>query len=253
METLIAALPDGVAPAVAVALVATAWLTAAITAAFGLGGGVVLLAVLVTVVPPTVAIPVHAVLQAGANAGRTWFLRREVLLDLLRWFLPGSVVGVALGSLVVVDLPVRWLSLALAAFILWTVWGPKPGRRALPAPAFVLVGAASSFATLFVGATGPLVAAFLPPERHGRLATVATHGALMSVQHLLKIVAFGLLGFAFADWLVLMALMLSSGLVGTWSGTRVLRRLPERLFRFGFRALLTLLAAKLLLDAARVG
>ena len=249
MDTLIAMLPDGVAPPVAAALVATAWLTAAITAAFGLGGGVVLLAVLVTVVPPAVAIPVHAVLQTGANAGRTWFLRREVLLDLLRWFVPGSVVGVALGGLVVVDLPVRWLSLALAAFILWTVWAPKPGRRALPAPAFALVGAASSFATLFVGATGPLVAAFLPPERHGRLATVATHGALMTVQHLLKILAFGLLGFAFADWLALMALMLPSGLVGTWSGTRVLRRLPERLFRQGFRALLTLLAAKLLLDA----
>ena len=246
-------LPEGIGPLASLALVATSTATAAVTAAFGLGGGVILLAVLLTVLTPAMAIPVHAVLQSGANASRAWLMRREVMRPPFLWFLPGSLVGVALGSLLVVDVPARWLSLALALFILWSVWAPKPAPRSLPPARFALVGALSSFLTMFVGATGPLIAAFLPPERYGRLATVATHGACMTVQHLMKLIAFVLLGFSLADWLPLVVAMLGGGVVGTLAGRAVLQRLPETLFRQGFRLVLTALALKLLVDAITGG
>ena len=245
MDVVLAQLPDGIDGSVALALIAASWSGAALTAAFGLGGGVFLLVVLLAVVPPTAAIPLHAVLQSGANAGRAWMMRRDVMRAVLPWFVAGSVVGVTLGSLIVVELPLRWLSLALALFILWSVWGAKPARRVVPPRAFAPIGAIGGFATLFLGATGALVAAFLPLEHHGRHVTVATHGALMTVQHLLKILAFGLLGFAFAEWLALLALMLASGFLGTWSGKRLLSRLPERVFLIAFRVLMTALALRL--------
>ena len=244
-------LPAGIGPLAAAALVATSFVTAAVTATFGLGGGVILLAVLLNVMTPAMAIPVHAVLQTGANASRAWLMRADVLRPLLLWFLPGSLVGVALGSLVVVDLPTRWLSAALAVFILWSVWAPKPAPRALPPARFALVGAFSSFLTMFVGATGPVLAAFLSPERYGKRATVATHGACMTVQHLMKIVAFALLGFSLADWLPLVAAMLACGVGGSVLGRALLGRLPEALFRQGFRLVMTLLALRLLWSAAR--
>ena len=244
-------LPAGLGPLAAAALVATSFVTAAVTATFGLGGGVILLAALLSVMTPAMAIPVHALLQTGANASRAWLMRADVLRALFLWFLPGSLVGVALGSLVVVDLPTRWLSAALAIFILWSVWAPKPAPRALLPARFALVGAFSSFLTMFVGATGPVVAAFLPPERHGRRATVATHGACMAVQHLMKIVAFALLGFSLADWAPLVGLMLASGVGGSVLGRALLGRLPEALFRQGFRLVMTLLALRLLWSAVR--
>ena len=239
-------LPDGIAPPLAALLAATSFLTSAVTATFGLGGGVILLAVLLTVMPPVMAIPVHAVLQAGSNASRAWLMRRDILREVFLWFLPGSLVGVALGSLVVVELPTRWLTLALALFILWSVWAPKPSPRALPPRRFVLIGALGSFLTMFLGATGPVLAAFLSPARYGRLATVATHGACMMVQHLMKIAAFVLLGFSLADWLFQVALMLGAGVLGSLVGRAVLHRLPEALFRHGFRAVMTALALRMI-------
>ena len=250
---LVALLPDGIGPLAAALLVATSTLTAAVTATFGLGGGVLLLVVLLSVMPPTMAIPVHAVLQTGANASRAWLMRRDVLRAVLLWFVPGSLVGVALASLVVVDVPTRWLSLALAAFILWSVWAPKPAPRALAPQAFFGVGAFGAFLTMFLGATGPVLAAFLSPERYGRHATVATHGACMTVQHLLKIGAFVLLGFSLADWAPLVVVMLAGGALGSLVGRSLLRRLPEAIFRRGFRWLMTALALRLLLRAVFPG
>lgn len=243
---LAATLPDGLGPVAATLLVATSFLTAAVTATFGLGGGIILLAVLLTFTTPAMAIPVHAILQTGANGARAWLLRGEVLRPLFLWFLPGSLAGVALGGLVLVELPTRWLTLALALFILWSVWGPRPVPHALPPARFALVGALSAFLTMFIGASGPVLAAFLSPQRYGKLATVATHGACMMVQHLMKIIAFVLLGFSLADWLPLASAMLASGFAGTVLGRSLLRRLPEALFLHGFRLVMTLLALRLL-------
>lgn len=249
MDPLTAFLPTDISIALAAALIASSAMTAAITAAFGLGGGVLLLAILVSVVSPVLAIPIHAALQAGANVSRAWLMRSNIQRDLLLWFLPGALLGTVIGAQFVTALPLRILSLILAAFILWSVWAPKPQKRALKPRAFAAVGAASSFASLFIGASGPLVAAFLPPAAHGRLATVATHGAMMSVQHLLKIIAFGMLGVSMSHWLPLIALMLASGVLGSVVGKATLQRLPEAVFAIVFRALMTALAVKLLVDA----
>jgi uncharacterized membrane protein YfcA len=100
--------------------------------------------------------------------------------------------------------------------------------------------------TMFVGATGPLVspvlARFLENDRKG---LVATHAAVMVAQHGLKIVVFGLAGFAFGRWLPLVAAMIASGFLGTLLGTRLLERMPEEKFRRWFRILITALAINL--------
>ena len=48
---------------------------------------------------------------------------------------------------------------------------------------------------MFVGATGLLVAAFISPEKLGRMATVSTQATCTMVQHGLKVIVFGALGF----------------------------------------------------------
>ncbi|MEO6269165.1 MAG: sulfite exporter TauE/SafE family protein, partial [Lautropia sp.] len=74
MELLV---PESLGLAWAMALVAAAFVTAAISAAFGIGGGVAMLAILLAVLPPVVVLPVHGVVQAGANASRVMTLRRN--------------------------------------------------------------------------------------------------------------------------------------------------------------------------------
>ena len=161
-------------------------------------------------------------------------------------FLIGALVGIAVAAQIVVSLPQAALQAVLACFILYTVWGPKLAKQKVPAAGFIGVGAVTSFATMFVGATGPLLAALLPPDKYGKMVTVATHGACMTVQHGLKVVAFGIVGFAFVEWMPLIAAMIATGFLGTTTGKKVLDWMPERAFAIGFKTVLTVLAARLL-------
>ena len=68
----------------------------------------------------------------------------------------------------------------------------------------------------------------------------------LTTQHLLKIVVFGIAGFAFWEWLPLIAAMILSGFVGTVYGTSLLERMPEKTFRIWFKIGITLLALDLL-------
>jgi uncharacterized membrane protein YfcA len=68
----------------------------------------------------------------------------------------------------------------------------------------------------------------------------------MTTQHLLKIVVFGIAGFAFWEWVPLVAAMILSGFIGTVYGTSVLEHMPEETFRKWFRIGITVLALDLL-------
>jgi uncharacterized membrane protein YfcA len=99
---------------------------------------------------------------------------------------------------------------------------------------------------MFFGATGPFVAAFTKSLALGRHAHVATHAVLMSVQHTVKTLAFGLFGFAFGPWLGFCAAMIATGFLGTVAGGHALNRLTDARFKLALNAVLLLIAARLL-------
>lgn len=250
MEQLAAFLPDGLNLAVAALLVVASFFTSALTAAFGVGGGVAMLALMGLFLPVASLIPVHGAVQFGSNTGRAWRQRASVRLDVAGPFIAGSVVGAIGGAFLVVELPDAVLKLVLGAFILFLVWVKIPGIGKLTRWGLAAASVVLAFATMMVGATGPLVAVILAKFfDNDRRALVATHAAGMTAQHALKIVVFGFAGFAFGAWLPLVAAMILSGYLGTLYGTSLLERLPEKAFRKWFRIGLTLLA----LDLVRRG
>ncbi|HEV2556623.1 MAG TPA: sulfite exporter TauE/SafE family protein [Bosea sp. (in: a-proteobacteria)] len=243
-------LPAGVAPAIAVLLIAVSFLTSAFTAAFGIGGGVAMLGALAGTVPPSAIIAVHGLVQAGSNIGRTWVQRAHALWPLVARFSAGSVVGAVIGAVLVVELPEPILLGLLGAFILVMTWLPKPRIPGLASSGLVIGGGLSTIITMFVGATGPFVQALLLPLKLEKRQLIATHAACTTIQHLLKIVAFGALGFSFSDWLPLIGAMIVSGFAGTMLGTTLLERLPERWFAIAIKAILTVVGIDLLRRAA---
>ncbi len=243
-------LPDGVPMWAAVVAVAAAFFSAALTAAFGIGGGLALLAVMSIVFPAPAVVPVHGVAQLGSNTGRFVLQMKDTVWPIVLWFTAGGVLGALFGGRLAVELPVWALRAGVAIFILYTVWGPRP-KGFLPGPiTFFSTGAIGSFLTMFFGATGPIAATMLSAAKLGRLNLVATHASCMMAQHGLKILVFGALGFAYAPWVWLILAILAFGFLGTYLGTRMLRRMPEQLFRTGFKYVLTVIAAYLLLAAA---
>jgi len=145
------------------------------------------------------------------------------------------------------------LKAVIGLFILYAIWGPMRFRVTRIGPKMMAIaGAASTFLTMFIGATGPFVISVLEPRLSDRQALVGTHAACMTIQHTLKLLVFGLLGFAFGPWLPLLVAMIAAGFLGTLLGLRLLRWAPEAAFRVVLKIILTVLAANLLLSAAGV-
>ncbi|MCB1471848.1 MAG: sulfite exporter TauE/SafE family protein [Rhodobiaceae bacterium] len=241
-------LPPDIPALSAAIMIVSSFFTSLIMAATGFGGGVLLLSIMASLMPIAALIPVHGVVQLGSNTGRVFLLRQSVQWGYLLPFLAGSIIGAAVGGKMVVTLSDTVLRTGLALFILYMVWGPKPKFIAAGARWMVVAGGAfSTFLTMFFGATGPFVLAIFSnifPDN--RLHFIATHSSAMVIQHVLKVLAFGLLGFAFAPWAGLIVAMIATGFAGTWTGTRLLHRIPEAQFRIVFKLLITAVAAHLL-------
>jgi uncharacterized membrane protein YfcA len=238
-------LPAGLDPLIAVALVFLSLVTSAVTATFGIGGGSLMIAALLLVMPPAVAVPVHGLVQLGSNAGRGVMMRAHVQWRFAGWFILGSIPGAFAGAGIASLLPEAVLTAIIACFLLWSAWAPQPKATARGPVATALAGLATSILGMVTGVGGPVVAAFLrflPDRRH----IIATHAVLMTAQNVLKAIAFSALGFAFAPYLPLVVAMIASGGIGTLIGGRLLSSLPEDKFRLGFKIVLTLVALNLL-------
>ncbi|MEE2690196.1 MAG: sulfite exporter TauE/SafE family protein [Pseudomonadota bacterium] len=255
MDILASFTPEGVSPLAAALVVFASFFTSALTASFGLGGGLALLAVMSALFPAIAVIPVHGVAQLGSNLSRFTLQRKDVAWPIVMWFALGGVLGTFIGGRLYVALPAALLQAGVGLFVLYTVWGPKPKGFAPGPRTFFLTGAVGAFLSMFFGATGPIAASMLGTARLDKLKTVATHAGCMVAHHALKTLAFGFLGFAFAEWALLVTAVVAAGFFGTWSGTKLLRAMPEAQFRQGFRAVLTFfgvyLVAAALLSALR--
>ncbi len=228
------------------------FLTSGMTAAVGIGGGVVLLAVMATSVPMAVLVPVHGVIQFGSNAGRAIVHARHIDRSILFYMAAGGVLGAWIGGQLAVQLPDSLLKATLGVFVLWSVWGRKPTYAKLPRPALMVAGFVTTLLTMFIGATGPFIGAIIAPIMPNRHIFVGTFAACMTFQHLIKVLVFGLLGFAFGPWVWLMLAMIATGFLGTLTGTMLLGRMPEATFRKAFGVVMTVLAADLVLQGVGI-
>ncbi|MBP0616212.1 TSUP family transporter [Jiella mangrovi] len=239
-------LPADLSLADALLLVLVSGFTSALTAAFALGGGITLLAVMSLFLPVPVLVPVHGIVQLASNAGRVLVQRRAVAWRVIPAFLLGAVVGAALGANFVVALPEAFLDIALGGFILVVTFARLPKFAAIGPLGLAAAGGVTTLLSMFFGATGPLNVALFSKVFDDRQTLVATLAAMTGTQHALKAFAFFALGVALGDYGVLMLLMIASGFVGTIAGTHLLKRVNEALFRVVLKVILAVLAFDLL-------
>jgi uncharacterized membrane protein YfcA len=238
-------LPEGVSQIELIILVSMSAFTSMMTAAVGIGGGVLLLAVMAQMIPVQALIPVHGLVQLGSNGNRAYMTRQYIDWKMSWLFIMGAVLGAFISAWIVIQLPLDMIRLTVAFFILFLVWGPKPKAVVLSNIKLVIAGGVTTIISAFVGATGPLVAAFVHRQNMDKLPTVATFAACMSFQHMLKAAVFIAVGFSFQEWLVVIVLMIISGAFGTWVGLHLLKKLSVETFQLLFRWVVTLLALRL--------
>jgi uncharacterized membrane protein YfcA len=230
-------------------LILSSAVTSFITAAMGIGGGVLLLAILASVLPPAALIPVHGLVQLGSNGHRAWMTKQHTDWTMVKFFSIGALLGALCASFIVIQLPLVLIQLSVAFFILYLIWGPKPKQQQMGNKGYLLAGLGTTLISMFVGATGPLVAGFVHRQSYDKFTTTSTFATCMSLQHLLKILVFTFVGFAFWEWLPLAILMILGGIFGTWLGLKMLHKIPTKYFSNIFRVVITLLAIRLLWQA----
>ena len=243
-------LPAGIDPWGAGLLVVLSFFSSLLTAAVGIGGGVTLLAAMTYVIPVSALIPLHGVVQLGSNTGRAIVMMRSAAVRMLVPFAVGAVIGAVVGAALVTDLPEATILFAIGAFILVTTWVKLPPLGRGQAGIVGAGGFVATVLTMFIGATGPFVLALVRQAGLTHRGVVATTAAAMTVQHTLKIIAFGALGFQFGAWTPLMAAMVASGFIGTLLGARLLDTLPEKSLRLAMKIVLTGIGAELVFRAA---
>ena len=190
-------------------------------------------------------------IQLGSNSGRAILTRHHIDWKVIAAFAPGVLAGAGLGAWLLVDLPAHLWQLSIALFVLYLCWGPGLPKASFGPFGVFIASAITSFVSLFVGATGPLVAAFIKQIHTDRFRTVATFGTAMTLQHAPKALVFGVAGFVFSEWLLFILVMIACGFAGTWLGLHLLKSINNRWFHTAFNLVLTLLAFRLLWQAAR--
>ncbi len=228
-------------------LLVIALLTSTFAGVFGMGGGVPLIALMPGFVPPAAIIPLHAVTQLASNGSRAAFGWRHIDLSLVLPFVLGAVAGALLGARLFMLLNLDWLPALMGAVILLITWVPVPRLRGEGNWALVLLGFYQTGIGMLVGASGPLGAAVLARRNRQRDWLVVNTAVYMTSNHLMKILAFGLMGFAFGDYLWLLAGMVLAVTVGSWLGTRLRAYVPDIDFQFWFKVLVSLLALRMII------
>jgi uncharacterized membrane protein YfcA len=228
------------------ALVPIAFLTSAVAGAVGMGGGVLLIALMPGLVPAAAIIPIHAITQLTSNVSRAAFGWRDIDWTLIPAVALGSVVGAWLGAEIYSELDLRWLPALIGGLILFITWFKLPQPKGGGQFALVLLGFYQTGLGMVAGATGPLGAAVLLRHNRDRDWLVVNTAAYMSLNHGLRMLAFGLLGFAFMPWITLILAMAVAVTLGSWVGTKVRYSIPRKNFHFWFKLLVTLLALRMI-------
>ncbi|MBT3350897.1 MAG: sulfite exporter TauE/SafE family protein [Nitrospinaceae bacterium] len=99
-------------------LSAAAFCTSALTAVVGAGGGTALIAIMLQIMVPAAAIPVHGTVQLASNTTRVWLLWKHVAWPIIFRFAALMPLGVWLGLELFQGLPTEAIQILIGSFVL---------------------------------------------------------------------------------------------------------------------------------------
>lgn len=224
-----------------------------VTSLTGLGGGTLILAGLLLVYPPELAIPLHSFTLFTANALRTGLFFKHV-----HWK--------AVGAYALLMLPSAWIAASIfeyinpsvlkvlvGLFILVSILPLKFKPKDEPSmKTFVLLGAFSSFFGVFVGSIGPAVTPFFNRLKISRDGNISTKSAGQMFLQVSKIIAFS--GAAGVNFIALkdhVGLLVFGTLFGVAISIPISKKISDQKFDLAVNVLLGIISIKVLIEGIR--
>jgi len=241
-------------------LIIAAFITSSISAVLGMGGGIILLGIMAILIPEGyMVIALHGIIQLVSNTTRTYVFRNHLKKDLIKEFSIGVFFGVALSIIIIFiliqlfqvssanEIKVEILKPLIGIFIIWYLF-LKGAKKEKKTASFIPVGFISGLSSIFVGATGPLIAPFFLSRNLLKENIIANKAACQMLTHLTKIPLF--IYFFNVNYLKEYSILLPlifSVFLGTNFGKKILSFIPEKIFKKLFKIVLFIIAIRLIL------
>lgn len=169
------------------------------------------------------------------NAERTFAYRQRINWQVIRWELPGALIGSILGAFTLTQLKLEWLSILIALFLL--IYGIsfiiKKETKSFPVRAWYFLPAGFIYAFLsgIIGGTGPLLAPFYLNYGLVKEELLATQALTRVVIHVVKVFAYAVFGILTLPYLGYGMLIGIAAFPGNWLGHLILEKISEQRFR----------------------
>lgn len=218
------------------------FLTSTVAGVVGIGGGMMLIAILPSFLPLNALIPVHGLTQMSSNFSRAVFGYKDVQFEVIPKFLLGSLVGIGIFAAILNLISLEYVPLFIGAYILLSLWSQKFNEKIKKYENYYIAGFFQTGLSIVVGATGPLTMTLLLKDYEDKDKVVATGAALMSITHILKVFVFMYFGFVFFDYLGVIIAMIIGAVAGSWAGTQLRDKIEGKKFVLILKVLLSALA-----------
>ena len=213
--------------------------TAIISGIVGMAGGLILMAILVTLLPIQSAMILHGLVQAWSNGARFWILRSHMSWSIVPLYCIGALVPITIFmSITFIPEPgVVLVLIGLFPVLSQTI--PRLGGFDITRPSTSLIcGASVTTTQLLAGASGPILDVFYVNSPLNRYQIIATKAFTQTLGHIVKC-AYYIMIVASADFSISRNTDLSVGILffsvlmailGARIGTYFLRYVNEEQF-----------------------
>lgn len=198
---------------------------------------------------PAAIIPIHGVTQLASNSSRLLFSLKDIYWPYIPPFLVGAMVGTALFGVFLVNLPSDYIPLLISSYLIISLWLKPISNMMSKIENLYTIGCLQVGLGLVVGAPGPMTITLLMKKLQDKNQIIATASLLMAFTNINKIVVYGLLGFQFFAYLDIMLLTITGATLGSYIGTKLRHKIPNKPFMRGLKWLITSMAMFTLIRA----
>ncbi len=222
-----------------------------VRAVIGFGSGLISVAVLTLIFPIKEVVPVVLLLDLLGSTLLGAYDFREICWPELRWLIPGSVIGLALGSYILADTDAQNLTRFLGIFILaYVVYALVLKPEHLPQaglPWGMPLGIFGGIVGSLYGGGGPPIVAYLQMRHLDKRAFRATFQGIALTDNVLRALIYVALTLLTWQLAVGFLLLIPPVLLGLWAGNRLHMRINQRAFLMGTLAVLAAVGIKYLI------
>jgi uncharacterized membrane protein YfcA len=200
------------------------------------GGSSLILMPIIALFLGSIAIPSVITISAlFGNIERAIIYRHKINWDVVRWELPGALLGAFLGAFMLSKINPEWLTLLIALFLflsgIHSLIKKESKSLKVYSWSFLPLGFCSAFSSGIIGSTLPFLTPFYLNYGLKKDELLGTQAINRTVINLIKVIAYTIFGVLKLPYLGYGLMIGLASLLGNWLGYIVLQKINEQSFR----------------------